>query len=887
MFAGMRALAVRTRAWLLGRDADEDFEDEIEGHLDLLTADNLRRGMAPEEARRNARLQLGGVTQLKETNRELRGLPLIETFLQDIRYAFRMFRKNPGFTAVALFTLALAIGANTATFSVVYAVLLKPLPYAHADQLFNVFQEKSQDESAKTFWSYPNFENLRGQSSSFSEMAGSQQHQLTLTSRGEPSLVDTSVVTPGFFSLFGEKPLAGRIFFRDDGKPGAAPVVILSEDLWRGRFGADPTVIGSSISLDQRSFTVVGIMPSRFRFPRITRSEQLWIPLAQDPLFGGWTGKRAGHWLQVTGRLKPGVTTAQARAELNAIGTRLAEEFPAENSGWVARMAPLQDLIVGDVRSVLLVLLSVVGLVLLIACANIANLLLSRATTRAQEIAVRTALGAGRARTIRQLLSESMALGLTGGAMGVALAYLGLEGLIYLLPATLPRVNAIRVDHVVLLFALVLSVVASCAFGLAPALIVANSGLQTSLREGSGRSGESRRTGRLRRFLAAGEIALAMVLLVTAGLLLRSFSKLTSVNPGFNVQRIIKANISLPRFQYSTPQQWIAFSDRLLAAIQAEPGLKDTAAVVPAPLADGPVTLKFDIAGSPPLSESASRTAHYVAISPAYFHTMEIPLLAGRVFDRSDVLTAPRVSIISKAMARTYFPNQNPIGKRLIFSFPPDPGVAREIVGIVGDVRDVGLGDDPGPMMYVPYDQAPFAGTDLVVRSTLSEAAVAAAIRRDVGKIDKDLAVSAVVTMPDVLDTSVAQPRFRAFFVALFAAIALVLAATGIFGVISYSVSCRTREIGIRMAVGASRNAILWMVTRETLVLTLAGLAAGALCAFAASHLVGRMLFGIPAYDPVTLSVVAVVLFVVASLAGYVPARRAMQVEAMVALRHQ
>lgn len=555
MFGSARALATRTRTWLLGRQVDPDFECEIESHLAMLTDENVRRGMAPEEATRAARLRLGGVTQLKETNRELRGLPTIETFLQDSRYAFRMLRKNPGFTAAAIGTLALGIGANTAIFSVVRAVLLKPLPYAKADQLFNVFQEQSRDEAVKTGWSYANFADLREQNRVFSEVAGSQHHQLTLTGRGEPSLVNTSVVTPEFFSLFGEKPFAGRIFFREDGKAGAAPVVILGENLWRATFRADPKVIGSSISLDKRSFKIVGIMPAPFRFPLITESEQLWIPLVTDPLFGSWIERRGGHWLQVTGRLKPGVSMSQARAELDALAARFAKEFPAENRGWMIRMVPLQQMIVEDVKPALLVLLGAVGLVLLIACVNIANLLLARATSRAREIAVRTTLGARRARIVRQLLSESALLGLLGGAAGLVLAYWSVQGLSSLLPPSLPRVNAIRVDHFVLGFALLLSVIASCAFGLAPAFIVANSGLQTSLREGGGRVGESGRNRRTRNFLAAGEIALAMVLLVSAGLLLRSFAKLMSVSPGFEVQHIVKANISLPRFQYSTPQQ--------------------------------------------------------------------------------------------------------------------------------------------------------------------------------------------------------------------------------------------------------------------------------------------------------------------------------------------
>jgi len=358
MFAWIMAFASRTRGWLSPQRADQEFENELEIHLEMLTDENIRRGMTPEEARRAARIRLGGHAQLKETNRELHGLPMLETFLQDTRYAFRMLRKNRGFTAVAVLTLALGIGANTAIFSVVYAVLLKPLPYANPDQLFNVFQAKPQEGVGGTGWSYANFAELREQNRVFSEMAGSQQHQLTLTGRGEPAVVNTSVVTPELFSLFGEKPLAGRAFFPEDGEPGAAPVVILSESLWRNSFGADPNVIGSSINLDKRSFTVVGIMPVAFGFPLLTESEQVWIPLVQDPLFGGWMERRGGHWLQVTGRLRPGVSMTQVRAEMDAMAARLAKEFPAENNGWAIRMVPLQQKIVGKVKSALLVLLA-------------------------------------------------------------------------------------------------------------------------------------------------------------------------------------------------------------------------------------------------------------------------------------------------------------------------------------------------------------------------------------------------------------------------------------------------------------------------------------------------------------------------------------------------
>ena len=885
-FAALAALVSRIRVWASPRAVDQEFENEMESHLELLTEENVQRGMGREEAQRAARLKLGGVTQLKQTNHELQGLPFLETFLQDVRFALRMLRKNPGFTAVAVLTLALGIGANTAIFSVVYAVVLKPLPYARAEQLVHVFAANAQEGIAGTGISYANFADLRAQNHIFTEMAASQFHQLTLTGHGEPAIVDVFVVTAEFFSLFEQKPLAGRAFLPDDGKPGAPPVAVLSENLWRVSFGADAKIIGSSIVLDKRAFTVVGIMPAGFRYPALTANAPLWIPLAQDPLFGSWLPRRGGHWMRVTARLKPGISQVQVQAELAALSARLATEFPAENSGWTIHTLPLLQMIAGNVKPSLLVLLGAVGLVLLIACANIANLLLTRATSRAREMAVRSALGAGRSRIIRQLLSETAVLGLLGGLMGIALAYWGVQSLSSMLPADLPRANEIRVDHFVLGFALLLSILASCGFGLAPALFAADSNVQSSLREG-GRSGESGKQRRTRGFLAAGEIALAMVLLVAAGLLLRSFANLVSMSPGFDPAHIVKADISLPQFQYSTPRQWAAFSSELLEHIQAEPGMRDSAFVVPVPIGQGKINLGFEIVGSPPLSAGSSRLADYVSVSPDYFRVMGIRLLAGREFNGHDIMPSPRVTVISEALARRYFPNQDPLGQRLIFGFPLDSAGAREIVGIVADVRDMDLGQAPEPMMYVPFAQGPFWGGALVVKSSLSASSIAATVRADVRKIDRDLPVTDVTTMSELLHASVEQPRFRTFLLGTFAAMALVLAAVGIFGVISYSVSCRTREIGIRVALGSSRPSILRMILRETLTLTLAGLALGVPCALVASRLAKHMLFGISASDPVTFSAVAAGLAVVAALAAYVPARRAMRVDPMIALRHE
>jgi putative ABC transport system permease protein len=875
------------RAILLRKRMEREMDVELRFHIEALAEDLVRSGVPREEALRRARIEFGGIERAKEECRDARGTSFLESLFQDLRFALRMLRKSPGFSSVAVLTLALGIGANTAIFSVVYAVLLRPLPYRNPGQLVTMFESNLQKGIKEAGCSYVDFTAWQEQSGAFSFIAGAAFHDLTFTGRGEPSELDTIVVTPEMFSLLQIRPVLGRTFRPEDGIRGAAPVVILSETLWLSRFGSDPKIVGSTITLDQRSFTIIGIMPAGFRVPFFTKQD-IWIPLAQDPLFSGWiTRPPTPHWLPVIGRLKQGVSLAQAQADMDSVSANLAREFPAEDAGWTIRLTPLQQELVGDVRSALLVLLGAVGLVLLIACVNIANLLLARATSRTREMALRQALGAERGRIVRQLLTESAVLGLFGAIAGILLAFWCIHGLTPFLPSGLAQFGAVRLDAGVLGFALALSLVASLGFGLAPALLAGDSHLEANLREGAARSGEGGSRRRARNFLAASELGLALVLVVAAGLLLRSFIAMTSVNPGFNVEHLLKAQVSLPRFQYSTPQQWTAFASELLERIQAQPGLEDSANAAPLPMADGSISLPFSIADSPPLPPGTPTTADYVAVSPNYFHVMGISLLRGRTFNSGDSPSAPRVALINEALAQFYFPNQNPLGKRLIFGFPPDTNVPREIVGVVGDVRDVSLHKDPGPMMYVPFAQEPFWGADVVVKSTLAPASVISSIRRAAWSIDKNLPVTNVASMPDVLESSVAQPRFRTWLLGLFGVLAVLLAAAGIFGVISYSVSCRTQEIGIRVALGATSQTIRKMVLLEGLKLAGAGLGVGAIAALGLARFLKSELFGVGAADPLTFFGAAALLVVVALAACYIPARRATRVDPMVALRYE
>ena len=882
----IRILKRRLHSLLHRSRSDAELQCEMEIHLQQLTHEAIAAGMTEAEARAMARREFGSVEQIKEECRDARRVNWIQDFAQDCLYGIRTLRQSPGFTAVAVVTLALGIGAATAIFSIVEAVLLRPLAYPDSSQLVLMFDVPEKRPDALSGLSYRDFTECRSQNRAFSDLAGNAFHNLTLTGAGEPFIVNTAAVTPEVFSLLHVKPLAGRALVSSDGGPGAAAVAVVSESLWRSRFGSDPNLIGRPIDLDMRTFTVVGILPASFRYPDGAPRQDVWISVLQDPLFGPLTARPGVRLLGVLGRLKPGISLSKARAEMKTVSARLASEYPAQDTGVTIRVEPYREIVVRNVRPALLILLGAVALVLLMGCANIANLLLSRATSRAREIALRSALGAGRVRLVRQLLTESAMLGLLGGIAGVLLALGAVRGLQPWLPPDVAQIGTIHVGGPVLAFALVLSLAATLAFGVAPAVLTTSSNLSSHIKEGV-RTGQ-RRGRRLRNFLAVLEISVAMVLLIAGGLLIRSFALVTSVNPGFDPNNVTEAEVSLPQFQYSTPRQWTAFTEELLARLQAQPGMRDSAVAAPLPMdRQGQASFEFRIVGNPVRPAGESTAANYSTVTPDYFRVMRIPLRQGRLFSAQDLPSHPNVAIISEALARRYFPGQNPIGRQMRFGFPPNGDVAREIVGVVGDVRDEALSRKPGPMMYVPFAQAPLYGGEVVVRSPLSVASVATAIREAVHSLDKNLPVTDIESFPDAVGQSISRERFRTFLLGSFSAIALLLAAVGIFGVVSYSAAQRRQEIGIRMAIGAQRRDILRLILGQGARLGLLGLGIGLLGALLLTRLMASLLYDVSATDPLIFGGVAVVLLAVAISASYIPARRAMRVDPTIALRYQ
>ena len=802
----------------------------------------------------------------------------MDTLFRDIRYGARSLMKRPGFTMIALIALALGIGANTAIFSLVNAVLLRPLPFADPDRLVWAWGN-IRNGSSRASVSPPDYLDYRQQNTTFEQFAAtfSMPVPLNLTGSGEPERLTGAGVTGNYFQALGVQPYLGRTFQLENEKPGSDQVAVLSYGLWQKRFGGDASIVNSTIVLDGRTFLVTGVMPQDFNFPQ---AAELWVPINFEISQG--MKQRGAHFMRPIGKLKQGVTIEQAQADTDAIARRLEEQYPDTNLSWNLRLVSLRERLVGNTRTTLFILFGAVGFVLLIACANVANLLLVRSAGRQKEIALRTALGAGRFRIVRQMITESVLLALVGGALGVFLSVWGIELLVKLSEGNIPPTAQVRIDTTVLAFTLLTSVFTGVLFGLAPALRTMNLNLIESLKEG-GRSGaDGSQSNRTRSLLVVLESAFAVVLLIGAGLLVRSLIQLQNVSPGFDPHNVLTMRVDLPPGKYSTPEKTGSFFTDLERRIDSLPGVENVGFVSELPLSGQRNDVPYTVEGRPPVSSDQMFDDDFRRVNQHYFTAMRIPLLRGRNFTEQEVRERAKVVIISDLLARNVFPNEEPIGKRLILVIDKQPF---EIIGIVGDIRDRSLETSPLAAMYLPTNQTGWM--NVVVRTQGDPASLTGAIRKEVQAIDPDQPIAAMRTMNEWMDTSVSGPRYRTALLALFAFVALILASTGIYGVMSYSVSQRTHEIGVRMALGAKHSDVLKLVVRQGMTLVVVGVGIGIVGAIALTRVMSSLLFGVSAKDPFTFVAVGALLTVVAFVACYLPARRATKVDPLVALRYE
>ncbi|HUE21627.1 MAG TPA: ABC transporter permease [Bryobacteraceae bacterium] len=874
-----------------GPRAESEAVREIESHLALLAEDFERRGLPPDEARRAARRAYGGVEQAKELHREARSFMRVEQLLQDVRYGARNLLRTPGFTAVAVVTLALGIGASTAIFSVVNAVLLRPLAYQDSDRLVTVLHYGTGPVATA------NYIDWRDQSRSFAAVGGADYWSPNLTNSDPPEHLYGLKVTQNLLPLLGILPLLGRLFVAGEDQPGAEHEAILSYRLWQRRFDGDPGILGKAITLNGESYTVVGVMPAAFKFaPFWATHAELWVPDA----FGDSIHDRGGNHLRVFARLKPGISLDQARAEMATITGRLERQYPATNRG--VAVTPLKENVVGKIETPLLMLLGAVGFVLLITCANVSHMLLARTSDRQKEIAVRIALGAGRARVVAQFLTENLLLAAIGAAAGLLLAFGGTKALVALSPAYIPRVETVAIDAHVVLFLLAITVLTALAFGLAPAMHAAAANLSAALKEGGRGDSAGMRRNRLRSFLVASEFALAFMLLIGAGLMIRSFSALQSVDPGFNPHNVLSLVVSVAGTKEAEPYRRALFYRELLRKVGRLPGVISAGGINHLPLAGDLWSRDFVIEGRPKPRPGESPYAIYRLVMPGYFETMRLPLRGGRAIADSDDTRAPGVVIINERAARAYWPGEDPIGKRIAIGHGDETGPQTwlTVIGIVANAKQEDWAEQPYPEMYLAaFQNRDFLGESsdpiaphimyvtLVVRTAGNPADLSSAITRAVRSFDRSLPVSAVLTMDRAVADATAQPRFETLLLGVFAAVALMLAAIGIYGVMNYAVSRRTREIGIRMSLGASHAAVQWMVARQAVVQALVGAIAGVAGALLLARLMAKMLYGVRPTDPATFGSVAIVLGLAALLATYVPARRASRIDPMAALRSE
>jgi len=886
-------LLFRLRVLLRRKSTEAELDEELRAHFEHQVEKYVQSGLPPEEARRRVRLEFGGLEQVKEECRDARGVNLIETTIHDVRYGLRMLCKSPGFTAVALLTLALGIGANTVIFSVVNAAILHPLPFRDANRLVTLWAtSRTIGFSGPGTLTDPDYIEWRKQNRVFSEIAAFRGQSSNLTSLVEPVRLTGATISSSLLRVLEVDPALGLPFAPEEERAGHDRVALLSDRLWRSRFGSDPRAVGRSIKLDGEFYTVIGVMPARFGFPN---EADVWTPLTL-------ASDARNATLQVVARLKPGVSIERARGDVALIEKRLDEQrHPQEAGGWEwhVTLVPLRQAVASDVRTSLLVLFGAVGLVLLIACANVANLFLARATTRQHEIAIRKALGASRTRVIRQVLTESVMMAVFGGALGLLLAAVGqsfVAKAVSLLPRSLASPSAAAhiastgIDSWVLGFTLAVSVLTALLFGCAPAVQASRGEVDDSLKEGGRRSGTGRGRAYLRDGIVVAEFALALILLAGAGLLTRSFLRLTKVNPGFEPQSVLTLNLSLPDSRYVSARSMIDFEQQALDRLSALPAVKSAGGVFGLPLGNLAVAGDFTVEGQ---ATPAPGTPPFIAakevIGGGYFKAIGIPLIKGRYFDEHDSETAPHVVIVSESLARHFWPYEEAIGKRLKPGFSDDGWCT--IVGVVGDTKQHTLEEAPSPSMYLPYAQAPvpFLMHDitLVLRTASDPLSLVAPARHAVQAVDPDLPVFDVATVEQLVYRSVSGPRFNTALLAIFAALAVVLAAVGIYGVMSYTVAQRTREIGVRVALGAGASDILGEMVRHGMLLAAGGIATGMIGAWAVTRFLSSLLFGVRPTDPITFALVPLVLAVVALVACFMPARRATKVDPMVALRYE
>jgi predicted permease len=875
------------------RRVQTDVDEELRFHLDMRTDDLVRTGMSPTAARaqalrefgdvREARGELAAIDQRRAARRDR--AEWWSDLGHDLRFAARVLRRQPGFTAVVLVTLMLGIGANTAIFTVVDAALLRPLPYHAPERLVHLWETRRGDPADRTEASYPDFLDWRSQAKTFAAIEGYDETNLTVAADvGEPLMLDGVRVTPGFFTMLGVRPILGRAFVPGDATADGAPVVVLSHAYWQQRLGGDPHVVGRSLTLDRRRYSIVGVLPASFHFAPVDDAE-FWLPLeTTSPRIT----QRYNHWLNVVARLAPGVTPAAAQADLSVVMRRLAAQYHETNAGRGAAVIPLRDEIIGPVRTTLLVLFGAVGCVLLVACVNVAGLMLVRSAARGREIAVRSAVGADRGRIVRQLLAESALLALAGGVLGAATAQLGVRSILAVLPpevtSGMPYLQNLRVDGVVLSYAAALALVAGLLSGLAPALVVSRPSVTELLRRG-GRGGSGGTRPRVRGALVTAQIALTMVLLVAAGLMTRSLTELLRVDAGFEADHVLTARIALSGAAYEASERQQQFFETLVQRVRALPGVRAAGAVRNLPLAGGG-TNTFRVEGRPEPDPASRPEATMRGVAGDYFRAMGIRLVTGRVFTSSDGANTQPVLLVSAGLARRLFDDPTrAVGQRLRFYAFPES--AWTVVGVVGDVRTGPLDASAPPTIYYTHLQGAENRMSIVARTTGDPTALASSLRRAAQSLDPSIAVYDVRTMEQQVARSPAvfARRLPLRLVGAFAVAALALAVIGIYGLIAYTVAHRTQELGIRIALGAGRANILALVVREGAVLAALGVTVGLVVALWATRLLGSLLYGVGAADPPTYVAVATILGAVALAASYVPARRAARVDPMVALR--